>query len=61
MPESVESRPAENRSSNTALVVGATVIVILLAVALYLIVNLRGRVIALEAAADTTERGDQGH
>jgi hypothetical protein len=51
MPESVESRPAENRSSNTALVVGAAVIVILLAVALYLIVNLRGRVIALEAAA----------
>jgi multidrug efflux pump subunit AcrA (membrane-fusion protein) len=51
MPESVESRPAENRSSNAALVVGAAVIVILLAVALYLIVNLRGRVIALEAAA----------
>ena len=51
MPESVENRPAENRSSNTALVVGATVIVILLAVALYLIVSLRGRVTALEAEA----------
>ena len=51
MPESVESRPAENRSSKTALAVGAAVIVILLAVALYLIVNLRGRVVALEAAA----------
>jgi hypothetical protein len=51
MPESVEIRPAETRSSNTAVVVGATVIVILLAAALYLIVNLRGRVTALEAAA----------
>src|SRR5208282_1703 len=51
MFESVENQPAEKRSSNAAVMVGATVIVIVLAVALYLIVNLRGRVIALEAAA----------
>src|SRR5208282_5581915 len=51
MFESVENQPAEKRSSNAAVMVGATVIVIVLAVALYLIVNLRGRVTALEAAA----------
>lgn len=51
MFESAENQPAEKRSSNAAVVVGATVIAIVLAVALYLIVNLRGRVTALEAAA----------
>ena len=51
MPESVEIQPAENRNSKAAVVSGAAVIVILLAVALYLIVNLRDRVSSLEAAA----------
>src|ERR1700687_1879532 len=50
MPEPVEIRPAENRSSPAALVAGAVVIAILFAVALYLIANLRGRVGSLEAA-----------
>src|ERR1019366_3795215 len=51
MPETVEIQPAENRNSKAAVVAGAAVIVILLAVALYLIVNLRDRVSSLEAAA----------
>jgi seryl-tRNA synthetase len=51
MPEAVEIRSTENRSSKTALVAGAVAIAVLFAVALYLIVNLRGRVRSLEAAA----------
>jgi multidrug efflux pump subunit AcrA (membrane-fusion protein) len=47
MPETMEIQPAENRT-NTAVIVSAVVIVILFAVALYLIFNLRGRVSALE-------------
>jgi chromosome segregation ATPase len=52
MPESVEIQPTEKRVSTAALVAGAVVAVILFAVALYLIVNLRGRVSSLEASAE---------
>ena len=55
MPETEEIRPTENRSSQAALVAGAVVIAALLVVALYLIVNLRNRVTALEAA--TVQQG----
>ena len=51
MPEDVENQPASNRSSNTAFVVGVVVVVILFAVAGYLIMNLRSRVTSLESAA----------
>jgi len=50
MPETVEIQPAGNRT-NTAAVVAAIVVVILFAISLYLIFNLRGRVNSLEASA----------
>jgi hypothetical protein len=52
MPESVEIRPGENRSSKAGLVVGAVIIAALFAVPLYLIVDLRSRVSSLEASAE---------
>jgi len=52
MPESMEMQPVEKRTSATALIVGAVVVVILFAVALYLIFDLRGRVNTLEASAE---------
>jgi hypothetical protein len=45
-------QPVEKRTSATALIVGAVVVVILFAVALYLIFDLRGRVNTLEAGAE---------
>jgi multidrug efflux pump subunit AcrA (membrane-fusion protein) len=52
MPDAVEIVPAEKRTSKAAFIAGAVVVVILFAVALYLIVDLRGRVHTLEADAD---------
>jgi chromosome segregation ATPase len=52
MPETVEILPVEKRSSTIALVAGAVVAVILFATALYLIVELRGRVSSLEAVVE---------
>ncbi len=49
MPENADIQPAEHRASPVALVAGAVIIAVLLAVALYLIVDLRGRVSSLEA------------
>jgi chromosome segregation ATPase len=51
MLETVEGEPAERRISPTALVAAGVVVIILFAVALYLIVDLRGRVSSLEAGA----------
>jgi chromosome segregation ATPase len=50
MPETVEIQSVEKRTDTTALVAGAVVVVLLFAVALYLIVDLRGRVNSLEAS-----------
>ncbi len=50
VPETTEIQPAERRTSATA-IIGAVAIVLLFAVALYLIFNLRGRVSSLEAGA----------
>jgi predicted nucleic acid-binding Zn-ribbon protein len=49
MSETVEIQPTEHRTSTVALVAGTAIVVILFAVALYLIVDLRGRVSSLEA------------
>jgi len=51
MLETAEIQPVEKRTS-TALVAGVVVVVILFAVALYLIADLRKRVISLEAGAE---------
>ncbi len=51
MSETVEIKSAEEQTSTVALVAGAVVAIILFAVALYLIVDLRGRVNSLEANA----------
>jgi chromosome segregation ATPase len=54
MPEIGELQAAENRTSKAAIVAGAAAALIVFAVALYalyLVVNLRGRVRSLEAAA----------
>lgn len=48
MPESIEIQPVERRVSPTAVIAGAVVIVVLFAVALFLIVDLRSRVHTLE-------------
>ncbi len=50
MLETAEIQPGEKRT-NTAVIVAAVVVVILFAIALYLIFNLRGRVSSLEASA----------
>jgi multidrug efflux pump subunit AcrA (membrane-fusion protein) len=52
MSDTVEIVPAEKRTSRTAFIAGAVVVVVLFAVALYLIVDLRGRVRTLEADAE---------
>ncbi len=52
MPETVEIQPVETRTSSAAIIAGAVVVVLLFAVALFLIVDLRGRVKTLEAGAD---------
>lgn len=52
MSETVEIQSVEKRTSTTALVAGAVVVVMMFAVALYLIVDLRGRVNSLEASAE---------
>lgn len=52
MPETVEILSVEKRTSTIALIAGAVVAVVLFAVALYLIVDLRGRVSSLETAAE---------
>ena len=52
MPDTVEIVPAEKRMSKAPFIAGAVVVVILFAIALYLIVDLRGRVRTLEADAD---------
>jgi hypothetical protein len=49
MPEEIQ--PVEKRTSAAVLVVGAVVVVVLFAVALYLIYDLRGRVTSLETDA----------
>jgi hypothetical protein len=52
MPETVEIQSAEKRASSAVLIAGAVVVVVLFAVALYLIFDLRGRVNSLEAGAE---------
>jgi hypothetical protein len=52
MSEIDEIQPVEKRTNTVALVSGAVVVVILFAVALYLIFDLRGRVKSLEASAE---------
>jgi len=52
MPETVEIQPAQKQSSAVAIVAVAVVAVLLFACALYLIVDLRGRVSQLEAGAE---------
>jgi chromosome segregation ATPase len=52
MSETVEIQSVEKRTSTAALVAGAVAVVLLFAVALYLIVDLRGRVNSLEAGAE---------
>jgi hypothetical protein len=52
MPETVEIQPVEKRASTAVLTAGAVIVVLLFAVALYLIYDLRGRVHTLEAAAE---------
>lgn len=52
MPEAVEIKNVEKQTSAVPLIAGAVVVVILFAVALYLIFDLRGRVKALEANAE---------
>jgi len=66
MPETVEIQPVEKRASATPLIAGAVVIIILFAVALYLIADLRSRVNLLEAglqrqAAETKVVEDKLH
>jgi hypothetical protein len=51
MPETAEIQPTEHRASPVALVAGIVILAVLLAIALYLIVDLRGRVSFLEAGA----------
>jgi hypothetical protein len=50
MPESVEIQPAEKQTSPAVLIAGAVIVVILFAVALYLIIDLRDRVSFLESS-----------
>jgi hypothetical protein len=52
MLETAEIQPVEKRPSTAALIVGAVVVALLFAVALYLIVDLRGRVSSLEAGSE---------
>jgi multidrug efflux pump subunit AcrA (membrane-fusion protein) len=52
MPETVEILPVEKRASSAVLIAGTVVVVVLFAVALYLIFDLRGRVNSLEAGAE---------
>jgi chromosome segregation ATPase len=49
MPDITEIHSAEKRVNTTALIAGAAIVLIALALALYLIVDLRGRVKSLEA------------
>ncbi len=49
MPETADIQPTEHRVNPVALVAGIVIIAVLLAIALYLIVDLRGRVNSLEA------------
>ena len=51
MLQTEEVQPAERGVSKTALIAGAIVLALLLATALYLIVDLRGRVSSLESSA----------
>ncbi len=66
MPESVEIQQVEKRTSAAPLIAGAVVIVLLFAVALYMIFDLRSRVHLLEAglerqAAETKVVEDKLH
>ena len=61
MPETVEIEPAEKRMNTAAFIAGAVVVVILFAVALYLIFDLRGRVQLSGSQCGAAERGDKSH
>ena len=59
MPETADIQPTEHRVNPVALVAGIVIIAVLLAIALYLIVDLRGRVNSLEAGEQRAERGNK--